>query len=97
MPGESGQCVAHFSQVKVSTAVDTWPTLLAMGRRRATECIRGHRYDEANTYLDGKGKQRCRECMRAQEQARPKRDRSSRGRGGFGAAPKPKAQVAQGV
>jgi hypothetical protein len=49
-----------------------------MGRRQATECVHGHRYTEANRYVDGKGKQRCLICIREQERSRPKRDRTSR-------------------
>ena len=32
---------------------------------RATECPRGHVYDEANTYVDPRGSKRCRTCKRA--------------------------------
>jgi hypothetical protein len=48
-----------------------------MGRRRVTECTHGHSYDEANTYVDRCGSQRCRTCQRIRERQR-KRNRSSR-------------------
>jgi hypothetical protein len=32
---------------------------------RKTHCPEGHPYDETNTYIDGKGRRRCRECARA--------------------------------
>ncbi|MHB1670426.1 endonuclease domain-containing protein [Thiomonas sp.] len=35
-----------------------------MGRPRSTHCPAGHPYDEANTYLDSRGRQHCRVCRR---------------------------------
>ena len=32
--------------------------------RNRQECPKGHPYDEANTYVDPKGKRRCRACKR---------------------------------
>ena len=37
----------------------TWKT-----RERATHCPRNHAYTAANTYVDPRGAQRCRECRR---------------------------------
>ncbi len=34
--------------------------------RRKTHCPQGHPYDEANTYVDPRGSQRCIECRRHQ-------------------------------
>jgi hypothetical protein len=37
-----------------------------------TECIRGHPFDAANTYIEPKGKRRCRTCHREDERQRRK-------------------------
>lgn len=36
---------------------------------RKTACKRGHPFDDTNTYHDPSGRRRCRQCVRAQEQA----------------------------
>jgi hypothetical protein len=36
---------------------------------RATHCPAGHPYDEANTYVDPRGKRQCRQCQRASDAA----------------------------
>lgn len=45
-----------------------WATPRQQARhgREMTHCKRGHRYDEANTYLDAKGLRHCRSCRRQQ-------------------------------
>lgn len=35
-----------------------------------TECPNGHRYDEANTYVNPKGERNCRQCVRDRRAAR---------------------------
>jgi hypothetical protein len=35
---------------------------------RKTHCIRGHAFDEANTYLTNSGKRNCRACMRIRQE-----------------------------
>lgn len=35
-----------------------------------THCKRGHEFDEANTYRDGKGYRRCRRCVAAYDRGR---------------------------
>ncbi|WP_370420357.1 HNH endonuclease signature motif containing protein [Streptomyces sp. QH1-20] len=34
----------------------------AAARARQTECLRGHRFDAANTYIAGNGTRKCRRC-----------------------------------
>lgn len=34
---------------------------------QATECLRGHPYDEENTYVDSRGWQHCRTCSRVRQ------------------------------
>jgi hypothetical protein len=48
----------------------------AAANARKTHCIRGHAFDEENTYLLPSGRGRaCRECKRQQQRAAGKRDR----------------------
>lgn len=43
----------------------------AADRARQTECLRGHRFDAANTYMAGNGTRKCRHCRTlARERAR---------------------------
>jgi hypothetical protein len=37
---------------------------------RGTHCKHGHAYDEANTYVDPRGKRQCRTCIRERYEAR---------------------------
>jgi hypothetical protein len=43
-----------------------------------THCPAGHPYDEANTYVDKKGRRSCRACTRAAQQAWERRKRLER-------------------
>lgn len=43
------------------------PSAVAAAR---THCVHGHPFDEANTWLDKKGKRRCRSCDHAQQEKR---------------------------
>jgi hypothetical protein len=42
-------------------------------RARKTHCIRGHRFDEQNTYLAANGTRHCKACMKLRERLRPAR------------------------
>lgn len=40
---------------------------------RREECVRGHPFDEPNTYVDPRGHRRCRACARIRSAAAPSR------------------------
>lgn len=40
---------------------------------KKTECVHGHSFDEANTYVDSNGGRKCRTCRAAMERQRRKR------------------------
>ncbi|WP_175974548.1 hypothetical protein [Burkholderia sp. BCC1047] len=42
-------------------------------RANQTHCIRGHAFDEQNTYVAGNGTRHCRACMKLREKARAPR------------------------
>lgn len=42
-------------------------------RARKTHCIRGHAFDEQNTYFSANGTRHCKACMKLREQSRPAR------------------------
>jgi hypothetical protein len=48
-----------------------------VGRHRSLACIHGHAYDEANRFVDRRGRQRCKACARISE-SRRQRDYSGR-------------------
>lgn len=69
----------------LGTQKDNVLDAVAKGRHsmlRQTHCSRGHPFDEANTYVDPKGRRRCRVCSneaeRQQRAARPPRQRVCR-------------------
>nr|WP_230949513.1 hypothetical protein [Burkholderia stagnalis] len=42
-------------------------------RAKQTHCIRGHAFDEQNTYVAANGTRHCRACMKLREKSRPQR------------------------
>ena len=48
-------------------------TKLGSHQRDKTRCIRGHPFDEANTYYRPSGHRMCRECARERDRHRPRR------------------------
>lgn len=46
-------------------------------QRQRTACIRGHAFDEVNTFIDVAGKRQCRECRRASNRTRRKAKREN--------------------
>lgn len=55
--------VTDAENIRRSSAHDFW--------RNKTHCPAGHPYDEANTYIDGRGHRHCRACMYARHQMAP--------------------------
>lgn len=67
----------------LGTQKDNVLDAVAKGRHsmlKQTQCSRGHLFDEVNTYVDPKGRRRCRTCSneaeRQQRAARPPRQRA---------------------
>lgn len=50
-----------------------------MRRARKVRCIRGHAYDDVNTYVDPQGRRTCRSCMKVLQAAyrQRRRDRAA--------------------
>lgn len=42
-------------------------------RAKQTHCIRGHAFDEQNTYIAGNGTRHCKACMKLRDKSRPPR------------------------
>lgn len=66
------ECVnpAHLEPVTCQENLLRSPLTFQGRNARKTHCPQGHRYDEANTYVDGSGGRRCRACRRARQQQR---------------------------
>lgn len=65
---------ARLSNLRWDTHSANIADTIAMGRYRnghtgRTHCVKGHLYDEANTYIQPNGTRRCRTCKQAAWQA----------------------------
>lgn len=61
---------------KVNTARGNWPSAV---NRRKTHCIRGHEFDNDNTYRPPRGNRQCRRCAQMRENGQiPGRGRKRR-------------------
>jgi len=87
-PIPDGMCVLHkcdnrpccdVSHHFLGSRADNVADMVAKGRQKkpvATQCLRGHPYDEANTYFNpNNNKRQCRACGRAASMAFSKRKR----------------------
>jgi hypothetical protein len=60
------------SHLVLGTYADNTRDMVERGRStaRGSHCARGHEFDDANTYIDSRGKRRCRTCERHRNRAR---------------------------